>query len=168
MCEVRDTLILPCRHLCLCKSCAINLRVQSNNCPICRIPFIALIQIKLFKKKDATKSELNSKEKLPVIKLESLNDINIVEGGHTDNFIIQIENKVSSSDQDGFKKEILLNSENKMPKLIDFYECVTLYEAFNETSLAENNKKTKSTKIKKPASIDFVQKINEVIEGNKK
>ena len=38
MSEIRDVIIMPCRHLCLCKMCAVNLRVQSNNCPICRIP----------------------------------------------------------------------------------------------------------------------------------
>ncbi|KXJ08562.1 RING finger protein 157 [Exaiptasia diaphana] len=36
MCEMRDTLILPCRHLCLCRACADSLRYQSSNCPICR------------------------------------------------------------------------------------------------------------------------------------
>ena len=49
MCEKRDTLILPCRHLCLCKSCAANLRNQSNNCPICRVPFFALLQMEISK-----------------------------------------------------------------------------------------------------------------------
>ncbi len=49
MCEKRDTLILPCRHLCLCKSCASNLRNQSNNCPICRVPFFALLQMEISK-----------------------------------------------------------------------------------------------------------------------
>ncbi|CAG4907180.1 unnamed protein product [Colias eurytheme] len=46
MCDVRDTLILPCRHLCLCNSCADSLRYQANNCPICRAPFRALLQIR--------------------------------------------------------------------------------------------------------------------------
>jgi hypothetical protein len=32
ICESRDTLILPCRHLCLCYSCADSLRYQANNC----------------------------------------------------------------------------------------------------------------------------------------
>ncbi|KAF3424905.1 hypothetical protein E2986_06996 [Frieseomelitta varia] len=50
MCDVRDTLILPCRHLCLCNSCADSLRYQANNCPICRAPFRALLQIKALQK----------------------------------------------------------------------------------------------------------------------
>lgn len=43
--DSRDTLILPCRHLCLCNACADSLRYQANNCPICRAPFRALLQI---------------------------------------------------------------------------------------------------------------------------
>lgn len=50
MCDVRDTLILPCRHLCLCNSCADSLRYQANNCPICRAPFRALLQIRALQK----------------------------------------------------------------------------------------------------------------------
>jgi len=43
--DIRNVLLLPCRHLCLCGSCAENLKFQSSNCPICRIPFRALLQI---------------------------------------------------------------------------------------------------------------------------
>lgn len=50
MSDVRDTLILPCRHLCLCNSCADSLRYQASNCPICRAPFRALLQIKALRK----------------------------------------------------------------------------------------------------------------------
>ncbi|XP_050440500.1 E3 ubiquitin-protein ligase MGRN1 isoform X2 [Adelges cooleyi] len=50
MSDMRDTLILPCRHLCLCQSCADSLRYQANNCPICRAPFRALLQIKALQK----------------------------------------------------------------------------------------------------------------------
>jgi Zinc finger, C3HC4 type (RING finger) len=34
ICESRDTLILPCRHLCLCNGCADSLRYQANNCKL--------------------------------------------------------------------------------------------------------------------------------------
>ena len=50
MSEPRDTLILPCRHLCLCQLCADSLRYQANNCPICRAPFRALLQIRALRK----------------------------------------------------------------------------------------------------------------------
>uniref|UniRef100_A0A6I8R1Q1 E3 ubiquitin-protein ligase n=1 Tax=Xenopus tropicalis TaxID=8364 RepID=A0A6I8R1Q1_XENTR len=48
--DVRDTLILPCRHLCLCNACADTLRYQASNCPICRLPFRALLQIRAMRK----------------------------------------------------------------------------------------------------------------------
>ena len=50
MSDARDTLILPCRHLCLCNGCADSLRYQANNCPICRSPFRALLQLKAVRK----------------------------------------------------------------------------------------------------------------------
>ena len=50
MCDLRDTIILPCRHLCLCYACAESLRYQASNCPICRAPFIALLQIRAVQK----------------------------------------------------------------------------------------------------------------------
>eukprot|EP00088_Acartia_fossae_P000676 TRINITY_DN10274_c0_g1_i4.p1 TRINITY_DN10274_c0_g1~~TRINITY_DN10274_c0_g1_i4.p1 ORF type:complete len:785 (+),score=224.43 TRINITY_DN10274_c0_g1_i4:124-2478(+) len=50
MCDSRDTLILPCRHLCLCYTCADSLRYQANNCPICRAPFRALLQLRALQK----------------------------------------------------------------------------------------------------------------------
>lgn len=70
MSDLRDTLILPCRHLCLCKSCANSLRYQANNCPICRVPFRALLQIKAVKR---IVNNLNSQ----IILSESLNDVMI-------------------------------------------------------------------------------------------
>ncbi|CAD5123610.1 DgyrCDS11937 [Dimorphilus gyrociliatus] len=51
MSDIRDTLILPCRHLCLCNTCADSLRYQSSTCPICRVPFRALLQIRAMRKK---------------------------------------------------------------------------------------------------------------------
>ncbi|XP_031420693.1 E3 ubiquitin-protein ligase MGRN1b isoform X4 [Clupea harengus] len=57
--DLRDTLILPCRHLCLCNSCADTLRYQANNCPICRLPFRALLQIRAVRKKSGTLSPVS-------------------------------------------------------------------------------------------------------------
>ena len=33
-CEPRDTMVLPCRHMCLCAECAQALRLQTNKCPL--------------------------------------------------------------------------------------------------------------------------------------
>jgi len=61
MSDMRDTLILPCRHLCLCRDCAESLRYQASNCPICRSPFHALLQISAFiKKQDSSTSQDNA------------------------------------------------------------------------------------------------------------
>lgn len=47
MANPRDTVILPCRHLCICNGCAETLRYKLNNCPICRSPFKALLRLKI-------------------------------------------------------------------------------------------------------------------------
>jgi hypothetical protein len=60
MSEPRDTLILPCRHLCLCQLCADSLRYQANNCPICRAPFRALLQIRALRKVQGPPTEVNN------------------------------------------------------------------------------------------------------------
>lgn len=59
MSEPRDTLILPCRHLCLCQLCADSLRYQANNCPICRAPFRALLQIRALRKLHGPAADVN-------------------------------------------------------------------------------------------------------------
>jgi len=46
MSEERDTMLLPCRHLCLCSSCAQSLRYQASSCPICRCPFRAALNFR--------------------------------------------------------------------------------------------------------------------------
>ncbi|XP_005112498.1 E3 ubiquitin-protein ligase MGRN1 isoform X2 [Aplysia californica] len=69
MSDMRDTLILPCRHLCLCSSCADSLRYQASMCPICRVKFRALLQIRAMRKKVAptsTNSPQSDSEDNPV------------------------------------------------------------------------------------------------------
>jgi hypothetical protein len=34
--DARDTTVIPCRHMCLCYECALQLRLNTNRCPICR------------------------------------------------------------------------------------------------------------------------------------
>lgn len=46
MSDERDTMLLPCRHLCLCSSCAQSLRYQASSCPICRCPFRAALNFR--------------------------------------------------------------------------------------------------------------------------
>ena len=36
MSEVKDTIVLPCRHMCLCYDCANTIRNRSDRCPLCR------------------------------------------------------------------------------------------------------------------------------------
>lgn len=81
ICEPRDTLILPCRHLCLCNSCADSLRYQANNCPICRAPFRALLQIRAVQKSNTPVINMNPQDStenipmgyMPIPLIEALN-----------------------------------------------------------------------------------------------
>ena len=43
----RDTTVLPCRHMCMCASCAMVLRYRTTACPICRCTIDSLLQIKV-------------------------------------------------------------------------------------------------------------------------
>ncbi|URD77928.1 zinc finger, C3HC4 type, domain containing protein, partial [Musa troglodytarum] len=45
--EPRDTTVLPCRHMCMCRECAKVLRFQTNRCPMCRQPVEQLLEIKI-------------------------------------------------------------------------------------------------------------------------
>ncbi|XP_042514105.1 probable E3 ubiquitin-protein ligase LUL4 [Macadamia integrifolia] len=45
MTEPKDTAVLPCRHLCMCRECANELKHQSNKCPICRQAIEELLEI---------------------------------------------------------------------------------------------------------------------------
>lgn len=45
MSERRNTMVLPCRHLCLCTECANALRTQTHKCPICRIDIQSMLTL---------------------------------------------------------------------------------------------------------------------------
>lgn len=44
--EERNTAVMPCRHLCLCRSCADELRKHTPKCPVCRGPIQQLLSMK--------------------------------------------------------------------------------------------------------------------------
>ncbi|CAD7699300.1 unnamed protein product [Ostreobium quekettii] len=55
---VRDTTVLPCRHMCMCEACARELqRQQVSRCPICRDLIESLLHIKRPEKKTGDKKE---------------------------------------------------------------------------------------------------------------
>jgi len=55
--SLRDTLILPCRHLYLCKDCAEHIRSTHAGCPVCKQNFHALLQITAVRKKQCVNGE---------------------------------------------------------------------------------------------------------------
>mmetsp|Transcript_6115 Transcript_6115/g.13045 ORF Transcript_6115/g.13045 Transcript_6115/m.13045 type:complete len:356 (+) Transcript_6115:375-1442(+) len=44
----RDTMVLPCRHLCVCCDCALRMRTITRSCPICRQPIDSMLQLASF------------------------------------------------------------------------------------------------------------------------
>lgn len=42
----KTTVVIPCRHLCLCKECAEELRQKGPKCPVCRGPLNQLVSVK--------------------------------------------------------------------------------------------------------------------------
>lgn len=45
--DPKDTVVLPCRHLCVCKGCAERLRKENvkQQCPVCRTPIDQLVHV---------------------------------------------------------------------------------------------------------------------------
>ncbi|XP_069180631.1 probable E3 ubiquitin-protein ligase MGRN1 isoform X4 [Procambarus clarkii] len=117
MCNLRDTLILPCRHLCLCNCCADSLRYQANNCPICRAPFRALLQIKALQKNSGacTNPQPSSEDEKPSFVVVSI-----------------LGAALAGEDEEGLHAFIALSGDNVPPG----YEAVSLIEALNGPSVA--------------------------------
>ncbi|TSZ68968.1 putative E3 ubiquitin-protein ligase MGRN1 [Bagarius yarrelli] len=78
--DLRDTLILPCRHLCLCNSCADTLRYQANNCPICRLRALSPVSFSPVLAQSLDHDEHSSSDSVPpgfepISLLEALNGL---------------------------------------------------------------------------------------------
>lgn len=117
--DLRDTLILPCRHLCLCNSCADTLRYQANNCPICRLPFRALLQIRAVRKKPGALSPVSFS---PVLAQTLDHD----EHSNTDNV------------PPGFEPISLLEALNGLRSISPAIPSAPLYEEINFSGINES------------------------------
>lgn len=43
--NVKDTVVLPCRHMCLCSTCAEGVRSRTDRCPLCRQHFTGFLHL---------------------------------------------------------------------------------------------------------------------------
>lgn len=43
--ELSDSVVLPCRHLCLCAGCAQTMQARDGRCPICRAPSSRVLRL---------------------------------------------------------------------------------------------------------------------------
>jgi len=46
MTELKDTILLPCRHLVVCKKCSVEVALRNKKCPVCRICITSVLNIK--------------------------------------------------------------------------------------------------------------------------
>uniref|UniRef100_A0A8D0CMZ4 E3 ubiquitin-protein ligase n=1 Tax=Scleropages formosus TaxID=113540 RepID=A0A8D0CMZ4_SCLFO len=126
--DLRDTLILPCRHLCLCNSCADTLRYQANNCPICRLPFRALLQIRALKKKPGALSPVSFS---PVLAQTMENDDHSVGTGEVGGVSCGLRKSSSDSVPPGFEPISLLEALNGLRSTSPAIPSAPLYEEIN-------------------------------------
>ncbi|XP_076459581.1 E3 ubiquitin-protein ligase MGRN1-like isoform X2 [Babylonia areolata] len=136
MSDMRDTLILPCRHLCLCSACAESLRYQASMCPICRVKFRALLQIRAMRRKlppvsgqQQTEPDENpvSQEGVPagfeaISLVEALNGQVVPQNGQTEgvNHPIGVPPSLLSVDKKGHKEtKVTLSTSIEYQKEMD-------------------------------------------------
>lgn len=166
ICEPRDTLILPCKHLCLCNSCADSLRYQANNCPICRSPFRALLQIRAVQKSNTPIININQDGSenipvgfIPISLIEALNGPihkrNSID--RKDSTFHAISEKDSKSNSvETFKMVEKCN--NSEPPLLSKDESIELNNKKSLSSMKEKKGLTKSLSLR---DRDCVKYVNE-------
>lgn len=89
-----NTMVTPCRHMCLCYSCAKILKDRSRKCPICRVVVTGFIKLDRKHKRKTEKLDPNEKilanlsadQGLLVNKLgaDNANQISEMHVGHSD------------------------------------------------------------------------------------
>ena len=178
ICEPRDTLILPCRHLCLCNGCADSLRYQANNCPICRAPFRALLQIRAVQKSNTPVININPQDSTenipmgyqPIPLIEALNGPgykrNSIDRKDTIEIIKDADQKVSpasslkkiSASSEQFRMSVLLSNEENSDLLSKRSPTVT--------RSASNKEKKSVSRSSSNRDRDCVKYINEKSASN--
>lgn len=143
ICEPRDTLILPCKHLCLCNSCADSLRYQANNCPICRSPFRALLQIRAVQKSNTPIININQQdgENIPIGYI-SVSLIEALNGPYN--------NKRNSIDRKGSFQT--LSEKEQQQKITSPVDSVKMIEKSNLSEVTSPLEENATVEIKKSGS----------------
>ncbi|CEF60857.1 Zinc finger, RING-type domain and Zinc finger, RING/FYVE/PHD-type domain-containing protein [Strongyloides ratti] len=139
MSDIRDTVILPCRHLCICNNCAETLRYKQNNCPICRSPFRALLQMKTCRvigNGNSNEGQCNGRVKYEIQTLiESLNGINS-SMSHNKQHLPKLGSTSVENDKDN-ENNILTNHNELKISSTDNNSCRKLQEVLKANNTTE-------------------------------
>uniref|UniRef100_A0A4W5RNI8 E3 ubiquitin-protein ligase n=1 Tax=Hucho hucho TaxID=62062 RepID=A0A4W5RNI8_9TELE len=129
--DLRDTIILPCRHLCLCNSCADTLRYQANNCPICRLPFRALLQIRAVRKKPGPLSPVSFSPVLAQTMDHDEHSVRRTRPRHLFSLSVCVSLQSSDSVPPGFEPISLLEALNGLHSVSPSIPPAPLYDDIN-------------------------------------
>ncbi|CAF0762364.1 unnamed protein product [Didymodactylos carnosus] len=141
LCEFRNTLILPCKHLAICNVCGENLRFQSNSCPICRLPFRALLQLNTLKaKRSILKQQTHMYESTSIVNALNLSSCSRVmhkndNESSSNNFLIK--NKIGNFCHGSIRWESMVDEPDLVhlnhTDLKQFCQIQRSFEEINET-----------------------------------
>lgn len=59
--DPKEVAVYPCRHMCMCLTCAEALPSQHNKCPMCRRPALLLLRLKSWNVEDSKENQINDK-----------------------------------------------------------------------------------------------------------
>eukprot|EP01112_Ceratiomyxa_fruticulosa_P017957 TRINITY_DN5681_c0_g1_i2.p1 TRINITY_DN5681_c0_g1~~TRINITY_DN5681_c0_g1_i2.p1 ORF type:complete len:452 (-),score=113.66 TRINITY_DN5681_c0_g1_i2:246-1601(-) len=140
MTEPRDTIVLPCRHCCLCGACAEMMRFQTNKCAICRSAVKSFLKVSLSSKQDDSNTQADNNSQLKT---------------STNNFITQPPiptpsslnyNSNSGDESTAQEDESIENSPPKMNKITSGYSKLEQLDEEDEEEELILNKKEKGRK----------------------
>lgn len=154
--DIRDTVILPCRHLCICNGCAETLRYRQNNCPICRSPFRALLQLKTMRVVSTvsiTDQSSSTQQTRSQTRYETMTLVEALNGpiSHIQSCIVPTVPLASENDSAYDSSAAINQSPTKTPK-----EARTVLSASDQNSEADEN----TVYIEMKPATEFVHQIS--------